>query len=148
VVIGYLSTVLQNKCPRCRKGHLFVTQNPYDLKNNMKMNERCPVCSQRTELEVGFYYGTSYVSYAIGVLLSGVTFALWWVFIGFSLREDDYNIYYWLATNAVLLILLQPVFMRISRTMWLSWFLKYDPHWKEHNAEEPERIVEEHMKNW
>jgi len=112
------------------------------------MNERCPVCGQRTELEVGFYYGTSYVSYALGVVLSALTFILWWVFIGFSLKEDDYNIYYWLAVNAVLMIVLQPVFMRLSRSLWRSWFLRHDRNWKQNNAVEPERIVEEQMKNW
>ncbi|HEX6914528.1 MAG TPA: DUF983 domain-containing protein [Chitinophagaceae bacterium] len=110
------------------------------------MNERCPVCGQRTELEVGFYYGTSYVSYGLTVAFSGFSFAAWWLFIGFSL--DDNSIFYWLAVNAVLLIVLQPVFMRLSRTLWLSWFVKYEPDWKTKKAEEPERIVEEHMKNW
>lgn len=146
MVIGYLSTVLRNKCPRCRKGDLFITQNPYDLKNYMTMNERCPVCKQRTELEVGFYYGTSYVSYAVTVAFSGLSLAIWWIFIGVSLYDN--RIFYWLGINAVLLIVLQPIFMRLSRSLWLSWFLRYDPHWKEHNAQEPERIVEEHMNNW
>lgn len=110
------------------------------------MNERCPVCKQRTELEVGFYYGTSYVSYAVTVLFSGISLAIWWIFIGISLYDN--RIFYWLGINAVLLIVLQPIFMRLSRSLWLSWFLRYDPHWKEHNAREPERIVEEHMNNW
>ena len=34
------------------------------------MNKECPVCGQPTEIEVGFYYGTSYVSYALTVALS------------------------------------------------------------------------------
>lgn len=144
--MGYLSAVLQNKCPRCRKGDLFVSKNPYDLKQNMKMNERCPVCGQRTDIEVGFYYGTSFVSYALTVAFSFLTLAIWWVLIGVSVYDN--RIFYWLAINAVLLIVLQPVFMRLSRSMWLSWFVKYDPNWKERKAPEPERIVEEHMNNW
>jgi hypothetical protein len=112
----------------------------------MKMNERCPVCNQRTDIEVGFYYGTSFVSYALTVAFSAATFIAWWIFIGISINDN--RIFYWLAINAVLMLVLQPVFMRLSRSLWLSWFVKYDPHWKEHNAQEPERIVEEHMKNW
>lgn len=123
-----------------------MTNNPYDLRNNMKMHERCPVCGQRSEIEVGFYYGTSYVSYALTVAFSVATFIAWWIFIGFSVSDN--RIFYWLAINAVLLIVLQPIFMRMSRTLWLSWFVKYDRDWKKHNAEEPERIVEEHMRNW
>jgi len=57
------------KCPRCRTGDMFRTRRPYDLKRFMKMNERCPVCGQRMEIEIGFYYGTSYISYALTVAL-------------------------------------------------------------------------------
>lgn len=112
----------------------------------MKMHERCPVCGQMTDLEVGFYYGTSYVSYAITVAFSVATFIAWWVLIGFSI--DDNRIFWWLGINAVLLVLLQPIFMRISRTLWLSWFVKYDPDWEHQKAQEPERIVKEQMGNW
>jgi uncharacterized protein (DUF983 family) len=142
----YLWSVLTNRCPRCREGKIYVTNNAYDLKNNMKMNEKCPVCSQPTEIEVGFYYGTSYVSYALTVAYSVATFVAWWVLLGFSLYGN--SIIYWLIFNGVTLLLLQPVFMRLSRSLWLSWFVKYDPEWKEKKAKEYERIVKEHMNNW
>jgi hypothetical protein len=112
----------------------------------MKMHERCPVCGQRTDIEVGFYYGTSYVSYLLTVLFSILTFIAWWVFIGISIKDN--RIFYWLAINAVFLVVLQPFFMRMSRTLWLSWFVKYDAAWNQNHAEETERIVEEHMSNW
>jgi hypothetical protein len=112
----------------------------------MKMHEHCPVCGQPTEIEVGFYYGTSYVSYALTVAYSVATFIAWWVLLGFSLYGN--SIIYWLIFNGVTLLLLQPVFMRLSRTLWLSWFVKYDPDWKEKKTEEYERIVKEHMNNW
>ncbi len=145
---SYLLTVLSNKCPRCREGHLFISKNPYALKYSryIKMHDKCPVCGQPTDIEVGFYYGTSYVSYALTVAFSVATFIGWWVLIGFSI--DDNRIFWWLGLNAFLLIALQPVFMRLSRTLWLSWFVKYDPQWREHEAENPERIVAEQMGNW
>jgi uncharacterized protein (DUF983 family) len=142
----YLWSVLTNRCPRCREGKIYVTENAYDLKNNMKMHEKCPVCGQPTELEVGFYYGTSYVSYALTVAYSVATFFAWWVLLGFSLYDN--SIIYWLIFNGVTLILLQQVFMRLSRSLWLSWFVKYDPDWKTKQAKDYERIVKEHMNNW
>ena len=142
----YLWSVLTNRCPRCREGKIYVTNNAYDLKNNMKMNEKCPVCGQLTEIEVGFYYGTSYVSYALTVAYTVATFIAWWVLLGFSLYDN--SIIYWLIFNGVTLLLLQPIFMRLSRSLWLSWFVKYDPDWKEKKTKEYERIVKEHMNNW
>lgn len=143
---NYLYSVLTNKCPRCRQGHIFQSQNPYDLKNYMKMHDNCPVCNQPTELEVGFYYGTSYVSYALTVAFSVATCVAWWFLVGFSV--DDNRIFWWLGINAVLLIVLQPPFMRLSRSMWLSWFVKYDPDWRNHQAKENERVIKEQMGNW
>ena len=145
---SYLVSLLKNKCPRCREGNLFVYDEPYSLKDgkNVKMHDKCPTCGQPTELEVGFYYGTSYVSYALTVSFSGFSFALWFVTIGFNL--EDNRIFWWLGLNALVLMLLQPLFMRISRSLWISWFVKYDPNWKQTQPENVERIVPEQMNNW
>jgi uncharacterized protein (DUF983 family) len=142
----YLWAVLTNRCPRCRQGKIFTYSNPYDLSNSTKMHEKCPICGQPTEIEVGFYYGTSYVSYALTVAFSVASFIAWWVLLGFSLYDN--RIFWWLGINAVLLIVLQPIVMRLSRTLWLSWFVKYDPDWKDRQVEEYERIVKEQMNNW
>jgi hypothetical protein len=34
---------------------------------------------------------------------------------------------WWLGINGVLLVLLQPPIMRISRTIWLAFFVRYKP---------------------
>lgn len=145
---GYILSVLTNKCPRCREGHIYEVPNPYNLKKITSMKNRCDVCGQPTEIEVGFYYGTSYVSYALAVAVCVASFIAWWLIVGFSLSDSRF--FWWLGFNAFLLIALQPILMRLSRTLWLSWFVKYDPDWKEHdiNKEAIERIVPEQMGNW
>jgi uncharacterized protein (DUF983 family) len=125
---SYFISVLDNRCPRCRTGKLY-THSPYDLRNTVSMHESCPVCGQPTEIEVGFYYGTGYVSYALTVGFSVVTLILWWLTIGFSLKDNRF--FTWIAVNAIMMILLQPVFMRLSRTLWFSWFVSYDPNWRD-----------------
>ena len=94
------------------------------------MHEHCPVCGQPTEIEVGFYYGTGYVSYALTVALTVATFVAWKVLIGLSFDIDDNRIFYWLGTNIIILIVLQPLVMRLSRSLWLSWFVDYEPDYK------------------
>lgn len=139
-------SVLQNKCTRCRRGKIYKYNNPYDLRNFMKMNERCPVCGQPLDMEPGFYYGTNIVSYVLAFLISIVSFALWWIIIGFSLHDNRF--FLWLITNGVLLILLQPPLMRLSRTVWLSFFVPYSPNWDKGDIIEPERINKDQMHNW
>jgi hypothetical protein len=104
----------------------------------MKMNERCPECGQLMEIEVGFWYGTSYVSYALTVALSVATCVAWWVLIGFSL--EDSRFFLWMGFNMVALLLAQPYLMRLSRAIWLSFFVKYNPNWREEKPAEPERL--------
>ena len=109
------------------------------------MNRHCPVCGQATEIEVGFYYGTGYVSYALTVAFSVSTLIAWWVLIGFSL--DDNRFFWWMGTNAVLMILMQPLFMRLSRSIWLSWFVKYDKNWESNPLETLERAIPEQQED-
>ena len=138
--------LLKTKCPRCRQGDMFQDSNPWHLKNTMKMHKECPACGQPFNIEVGFYYGSSYVSYALTVALSVVTFVLWALLIGFSLKDN--RLFYWLAVNGVLLIALQPYIMRVARTGWLAFFVKYDRNWKENPPEALERINREQENNW
>jgi hypothetical protein len=110
------------------------------------MHEKCPQCGQVTDIEVGFYYGTGYVSYLVALLLTGLSFLLWLLLIGFSF--SDKRFLYWVTLNSVALLLAQPWLMRFSRSLWLSFFVKYDPDWEHHAPDEPERIVKEQMNNW
>jgi len=144
---GYWSSTLGCRCPRCREGKLFQHSVSISLKKNMLMNKNCPVCGQPTEIEVGFYYGTSYVSYVLTVALSVASLVIWWMIIGLSTQDNRF--FYWMGFNAVFLILLQPWLMRLSRSLWISWFVKYDPHWKEHQPEDvSERLNPDQAHNW
>ena len=142
---SYLYSTLTNKCPRCREGKLFTGSNPYDLSNITKMNDQCPVCGQPTEIEVGFYVGTGYVSYALTVAYFVSMFVAWKVLIGMTWELDDNRMFYWLGTTIFLLILIQPILMRLSRSIWLGWFVSYNKHWKNEPLEYNERM-DEHMK--
>ena len=111
------------------------------------MNKECPVCGQPTEIEVGFYYGTSYVSYALTVGLSIATLIVWWLIIGLSVNDNRF--FYWMGFNALFLVALQPWLMRVSRSFWISWFVRYNPNWQHHRPiDVSERTNAEQANNW
>ncbi len=139
-------SVLKNKCPRCRRGNMYKEGNPYKLKTFMQMNERCPVCNQPLDMEPGFYYGTNMVSYALAVIICVLTFVLWAVTVGFSLKDSRF--FWWMGINAFLLVALQPPLMRLSRSVWIVFFVPYSANWKEGDVIEPERMNKEHAGNW
>lgn len=127
---GYLWSLMTQKCPHCRKGSMFSDPNPWHLKTMLKMPPRCTECGQLFELEVGFWYGTAYVSYGLTVLFSALSFVFWLLTIGFSLAENDHRVIWWLAINGVVLLFLQPWFMRLSRALYLYFFVSYNPDYK------------------
>jgi len=124
--ISYIRAVLQLKCPHCRKGFLFRTRNPYQLNHTLDMHAHCPVCGQKTELETGFWYGTGYVSYGLSVALSGFNLAWYWILFGISWKDN--SILYWLLINAAIVLIAMPYLMRLSRVLYLSLFVHFDPH--------------------
>jgi len=145
---SYLGATVQCRCPRCREGKLFSRPFNFRYRGNLDMPPTCPVCGQPTEIEVGFYYGTGYVSYALTIALSVATLVAWWVLIGFS--TNDNRFFWWMGSNAVLLVILQPLIMRLSRSFWISWFVSYDPNWRDHELtqEDFERLNRDQSGNW
>lgn len=141
-----IASMVKCKCPRCRTGNMFVEKNPYKFGKIMTMKEDCDVCGQSFNIEVGFYYGSSYVSYALAIGLSVFFLIVYWFTVGLSIHDN--RIIYWLVINAVLLIALQPILMRLARAIWLSIFVSYDKDWRINPAKKPERTNDTHKNNW
>ena len=118
-----LPAIFSMKCPNCRKGHMFCNKSIFPLKDLLKMPERGTECGQNMELDVGFYYGTGYVSYALTlVFLSGVFFTYWGIF-GISYKDN--SVFYALGWSIAVVLLLQPWLMRMSRVLYLYMFVRY-----------------------
>ena len=134
------------KCPRCRRGDMFQDKNPWNLKNTMKMNRECQVCKQPFIIETGFYFGSSYISYALTVALSVATFVAWWVILGIAINDN--SLFYWLAFNSAFLVVMQPYLMRVARTGWLACFVRYNKNWRTVPPKPLERTNKDQENNW
>lgn len=125
------------RCPRCRRGPMYKDGNPYKtlrLSQIFNMHDDCPVCKQKYDLEQGFWYGTGYVSYALAVAVSVATFVAWLVLIGIS--ADDNRIFWWLGLNTFLLVVMQPWLMRLSRVIYIRFFVRYDENYEKTKPKE------------
>jgi hypothetical protein len=116
------------KCPRCRRGPMFNNSNPWNLRKVFSMPGKCPVCHQPFELEPGFWYGTGYVSYLLSVVYLILTFILWFLIIGMSIKDNRF--FWWMGLSTFSLILLQPWMMRFSRVVYLYFFVRYNENYK------------------
>lgn len=109
-------------CPQCRQGKMFKYPI-WKISKFAEMNENCPVCNLKFEVEPGFWYGAMFVSYANTILLL--------IFMGvgmFYIFNDPPTIYY-IMTITVMSIILVPFNFRISRSVFLHLFgfVKYKP---------------------
>lgn len=118
-----IGSMLTMKCPNCRKGNMFINRSIFPLKQLLKMPERCAHCGQKMELEVGFYYGTGYVSYGLCAALSVFNLVWFWLIFGITWRDN--SMFWYLGVNVVVLLFLQPWIMRMSRVLYLYMFVRY-----------------------
>lgn len=115
-----LYSVLFGKCPKCHQESMYQTKNPYYLSQTLKMHEHCSHCDTKYKIEPSFFYGSMYVSYAVGIAFAVATFIISNLFLGSSLK---------VAFGCIVgtLVGFMPVIMRISRNIWINLFMSYDP---------------------
>ncbi len=139
--------VFKCKCPLPHRQHVCRSQSLQTEKKTMKMHQTCT--GVRPAIRPGGWillYGSSYVSYGLSIAISVATLVAWWVLIGFSTQDNRF--FYWMAVNGIILIGLQPILMRLARSIWIAFFVRFDPNWKNIAPEQPERINKDHMNAW
>lgn len=85
------------------------------------MNERCSNCATKYKIEPSFFYGSMYVSYAVGIAFAVAAFVIAFLIVGTSLVNT------FIAIVATMIIFL-PIIIRLSRNIWINIFMNYDPN--------------------
>lgn len=116
--------MLAQKCPRCREGDMYLSKNPFNIKELGKMHDKCPVCDQPFSLEPGFYFGATYVSYGITVAYMFSAFIFNWLVIGAPIMTA-------LPFVLGVFVVLTPMIFRLSRSFYIHFFVYYNPEWKD-----------------
>ena len=117
---GYkLYSILTGACPKCHLESMYTSKNPYKPGHLFKMNERCSHCDTKYKIEPSFFYGAMYVSYAVGIAFAVAAFVIARLFIGTSLTITFIAI-------VITLIVFMPVIIRLSRNIWINFFVHYD----------------------
>lgn len=114
-----LYSILMLKCPRCHEGP-FLQNQPYNLGSMNRVREMCPKCGLKYKIEPSFYYGSMYVSYAVGV---AVAVAVYILILIFGLDLGLAGIF---GSIVGVLVLLMPYIGAVSKSIWANFFFKYD----------------------
>ena len=118
-----LYSILFNLCPKCHEGRFWKTNNPFKniLLKNSESSISCDKCMIKYELEIGFWYGAMYISYAIGVALM---LFLWGCLV---LLFPLINISLLISLVVIGILIFSPMNYHLSRLIWVNIFIKYQP---------------------
>ncbi len=114
-----LYSILTGTCPQCQKESMYVDQILLHLNNLLKMNEKCSHCGLRYQIEPSFFFGSMYVSYGLNVAIGIISFIITFQF--------DFNMIDSFISIIVVLILAFPFVMRLSRNIYINFFVSYNP---------------------
>lgn len=126
-MIDALKTIWNYKCPRCRTGNIYI--KPFNITDPLNMPEKCSVCGQETEPELGFYYGAMFLSYMIGIWFMIIPALILVLYFKWSAGAATA-----FAIGIEVLIYLRLI--RTARAVWLFINVKYDPKYAESIKEE------------
>ncbi len=114
-----LYSILTGTCPKCHLESMYKDPNMYHLDALFDMYERCSQCKTRYKIEPSFFYGAMYVSYGVGIAFAVAAFVISFLFLGSSLPTA------FIAIVATLVVFM-PVIIRVSRNIWINFFIHYD----------------------
>lgn len=115
-----LYSILTGSCPKCHEESMYTNKNPYAITQLFNMHERCSNCGTKYKIEPSFFYGSMYVSYGVGVAFAVAAFVIAFLFLGASLVNTFIAI-------VLTLVVFMPVIIRLSRNIWINFFIKYEP---------------------
>lgn len=99
----------------------MFSHKPYSFKGITSLNKSCPHCETLFRLEPSFFYGSMYVSYALGVAVAVAVYVLLMLFgLGKSALTS-----FLIITGVI--ILMSPYIYQLSKVIWASFFIPYDP---------------------
>ncbi len=122
---------MASKCPKCRVGKMFVG-NTYGFRRQ-RMNDICPHCGFRFEIEPGYFYAAMYVSYGLSVV-QVVAAGL----LTYELTKSE-SPWVYLAILMGVILIFAPFNFRYSRLILLYYLtpkVKYNPKYEDQFQDE------------
>ncbi|WP_317045857.1 DUF983 domain-containing protein [Flavobacterium pallidum] len=95
---------------------MYVNPNPFNLREVLKMKDKCAHCGLKYMIEPSFFYGAMYVSYGLNVLIGIGVFA-----VCFFAFKADVTVTF--ISIIMSLIVLMPLVLRWSRNIYINMFV-------------------------
>lgn len=114
------------KCPFCREGKVFKNRSVFPLGQTTDLKEHCDVCGHKLVSERNNGAG---INYALTVVIFFLNLA-WYCPLYLYLKKnpaenwyDNNSVEWYLLSSTIVVLLLQPWLMRISRMLYLYMYV-------------------------
>ena len=114
-----VASILLLKCPKCHKGE-FLDKKPRLFWSWVRVKDSCDNCQSPFKIEPSFYYGSMYVAYALGVAVTGIIAALYY------LVTSNFSVVRLFFLIVGVLLILNPYLNAWSKNIWANFFFSYD----------------------
>ncbi len=114
-----LYSIITGTCPVCQTGEMYKENNPYKISQLMEMHENCSHCGKKFKIEPSFFFGAMYVSYGVGVAIAVAAFIISFFIFGL---DRNYSFLVIILSLAILF----PLIVRISRNIWINFFVDFN----------------------
>lgn len=115
----FWGSVFGLKCPRCRKGNLFLKGRLFQYSQTLEMPENCSVCHQKYDIESGFWIGAMWISYPFIVILETP-------FLFFALFAEGMTTWIYFTFMVLAFIIFMPMILRLGRSLWIHISVRYE----------------------
>lgn len=117
--------MIHSKCPKCHIGNVFEGK-VYSLRKQY-MNDVCPHCGVKYEVEPGYFYAAMYVSYALSVAQTVA------VGVAIAILTRSESPWLYLTALAMTILIFSPFNFRYARLILLHFLtpkISYDPRFE------------------
>ncbi len=115
-----LAAIFSMKCPSCRKSTVFLNKSMFPLGNCLALKDECEVCGEKLKSEKNNGGG---INYALTMMLFFLNLLWYWPIFGLSYKDN--SVFYYMGTSIVIVLLLQPYLMRLSRMIYLYLYVGF-----------------------
>ena len=121
-------------CPNCRKGFVFINKSVFPLGKTVALKERCELCGQKLLSEKNNGAGMNYAITVVVFMLNLAWYCPLYLYLKKNPNENWYennSVEWYLVSSIVVVLVLQPWLMRISRMLYLYMYVPYGSNKKD-----------------
>jgi len=97
-----------------------MNKSIFPLNKCLALKDECEICGEKMKSESNNGGG---INYALSMMLFFLNLLWYWPIFGLSYKDN--SVFYYLGTSTLVVLLMQPYLMRLSRMLYLYFYIGF-----------------------